>query len=128
MHLALEEGEFGTSNYDRLNEKPGFHKGGLYRGYHETDCGYCCYYDYLLENGMITNELAEYYVRYYRRAIPKTEMQKVLQLVEYYKNKYKDKPDLIKNIKLEKINKIYHNHQYDKLFNFLLRILKKQNH
>jgi hypothetical protein len=43
--------------------------------------------DYLLENGMITNSLASFYLRWYRFDIPEIEMNKVHELVKFYKIK-----------------------------------------
>ena len=122
----MKEAKTGMSNYERINEKPKFNIGAKYRGYYVTECGYASSNDYLLQNGMITHSLAEYYVRYYRKAIPLSEMQKISKLVVYYKDKYKSNPEIYKNIKLGKIYNFYHErHKYDKISDFLLKILKK---
>ena len=91
MMLALKESKSGVSNYVYLDKTPHFSVGNKYKGYHTTDCGVRSFgADYLLENGMITNSLADFYLRYYRNSIPKSEMRKVFELVAYYKNKYRD--------------------------------------
>lgn len=60
-------------------------KGKAYKGTHRTECGErssnC---DFLLENGMITNSLAPFYLRWYRYSIPESEMNKVKQLMRFY--------------------------------------------
>ena len=53
-------------------------EGEGYFGWHETKCGQesgCR--DLILPNGMITNSLALYYIRYYRHAIPQEEFDKI---------------------------------------------------
>jgi hypothetical protein len=42
---------------------------------------------------MITNSLAAFYLRYYRNSIPESEMKKVMKVVTYYKEKYRDNPE-----------------------------------
>lgn len=94
MKVALSEAKRGASNYSRMNEIPRFHVCCGYKGYHITDCGERSYpADSLLQNGMITNSLAAFYLRYYRNSIPESEMKKVMKLVSYYKEKYRDKPE-----------------------------------
>lgn len=94
MKVALTEAKRGMSNYSRLNEMPYFHVCNGYKGYHSTDCGERSYpADYLLENGMITNSLASFYLRYYRNSIPESEMKKVMKVVNYYKEKYRNNPE-----------------------------------
>jgi len=94
MKVALEEAKRGTSNYSRPNEMPYFFESLGYKGYHRTDCGERSYpADYLLENEMITNSLAAFYLRYYRNSIPESEMLKVQKVVAYYKEKYRDTPE-----------------------------------
>ena len=94
MKVALTEAKRGMSNYSRLNEMPYFHVCNGYKGYHRTDCGERSYpADFLLENGMITNGLAAFYLRFYRNSIPESEMKKVMNVVNYYKEKYRDTPE-----------------------------------
>lgn len=94
MKVALSEAKRGSSNYSRLNEIPYFFECRGYKGYHRTDCGERSYpSDYQLENGMITNSLAAFYLRYYRNSIPESEMKKVMKVVNYYKEKYRDNPE-----------------------------------
>jgi hypothetical protein len=118
MKLALNNSISGTSNYEHLNETPRFSQGRGYKGYHVTECGIRSYgADFLLENGMITNSLADFYLRYYRSSIPKSEMKKVKKLVEYYKNKYRNNPEMYKEIKFENFGEI--------LMSLFMRLLMK---
>jgi hypothetical protein len=94
MKVALTEAKRGKSNYSKMNEMPYFFECRGYKGYHGTDCGERSFpADYLLKNGMITNSLAVFYLRYYRNAIPESEMEKVMKVVTYYKEKYRDNPE-----------------------------------
>ena len=86
MERALEESERGTADYSDLTSNGTFYPGKTWFGYHETDCGECCNgCDYLLKNGMITNSLATFYLQYNRNSIPKSELNKVIQLFLFYK-------------------------------------------
>jgi hypothetical protein len=94
MKVALNEAKRGTSNYSRVNEMPYFFESCGYKGYHSTECGERSFpADYLLENGMVTNSLAAFYLRFCRNSIPESEMRKVMKVVTYYKEKYRDKPE-----------------------------------
>lgn len=85
MELALSEARVGTGTYFNTSIPEYFEAGG-YKGFHTTDCGKCSdNHDYLLKNGMITNSLCTFYLRYYRDYIPVSEMEKVNKLVEFYK-------------------------------------------
>jgi hypothetical protein len=86
MEMALSKAKEGVSNYSTLEDKKGtFRQCSGFRGRHTTDCGVrSSNVDYLLENGMITNSLATFYLRWYRYSIPNNEMLKVLKLKEYY--------------------------------------------
>jgi hypothetical protein len=85
MELALSESERGISPYSNLDDKGGFRAGDSWKGWHTTDCGETSgNNDYQLKNGMITNSLAPFYLRWYRDAIPQTEMNKIEQLKKYY--------------------------------------------
>jgi hypothetical protein len=96
MIVALTEAKTGFANYAEINEPPRFVSGTGYKGYHITDCGKnSTGNDYLLGNGMITNSLATFYIQYYRDSIPGTEMKKVNEVVDYYKNKYPDTLELV---------------------------------
>jgi hypothetical protein len=96
MKLALSEAKTGMSNYSSPEAAPRFRSGPGYKGYHKTACGKRSIgYDYLLENGMITNDLAPFYLQYYRDSIPDSEMKKILKLVTYYKQKYRYKPEVL---------------------------------
>jgi hypothetical protein len=82
MQLALFEAKKGSSNYMFLKEQPEFLQGSNFCEFHTTNCVIMPKsFDYLLENGMITNNLCVYYLQYYRRSIPKSEMKKVIKLV-----------------------------------------------
>jgi hypothetical protein len=86
VDLALWEAKSGISNYYEINETPWFEEDNSFRGYHRTDCverSTSC--DYLLKNGMITNSLCVFYLKFYRNSIPESEMKKVRALVDYYK-------------------------------------------
>lgn len=49
-----------------------------YRVVHTTECGErSTNKDYLLENGMVTNSLALFYLKYYRNSIPQSEHDKL---------------------------------------------------
>ena len=103
MEMALSKSDIGTGRYSKLDDMgngydwvhngdniriPSFAKGSRYMGFHHTECGErsdSC--DFLLENGMITNSLSTFYLKWYRKSIPETEMKKILELQEFYKNK-----------------------------------------
>lgn len=86
MKMALDKAKEGVSNYSRSDEEPVFSEGAGYKGVHHTACGKSSSnQDYLLENGMVTNSLAPFYLEHYRSAIPETEMKKVNELVKFYK-------------------------------------------
>jgi len=102
MEIAMSKSIKGSSRYDVRNDMgdgynhgikvdgsirrlPSFAKRGAFMGWHTTDCGEKSdNHDYLLENGMITNSLAPFYLRWYRYSIPETEMKKVHELAEFY--------------------------------------------
>jgi len=102
MELALSKAKPGTANYSKLDDMgdgyeyeysngrkeiiPSFTENCAYRGIHTTGCGgRSSNQDYLLENGMITNSLSSFYLKWYRYSIPESEMKKVNQLVNFYK-------------------------------------------
>jgi hypothetical protein len=105
MEMALSKSQKGAARYSDINDMgdgfdwnhngqirkvPSFSNRSAYKGSHRTECGErssnC---DYLLENGMITNSLAPFYLKWYRYSIPVSEMIKVEMLLEFYKNKNK---------------------------------------
>ena len=90
MEMALSKAKEGVSGYSTISDKGKFREHCAYKGTHHTECGQrssnC---DYLLENGMIANSLAPFYLKWYRYSIPETEMEKVLELEKFYKNKNK---------------------------------------
>src|SRR5574337_1178344 len=68
MIMALAKAKKGTSNYSSLGVEERFTENSMYRGVHYTDCGEnSSNQDYLLENGMITNSLAPFYLLHYRK-------------------------------------------------------------
>lgn len=83
LENLIKTAKSGAAWYRSLDDEGTFNEGNAYRGFHMTDCGErssnC---DYLLENGMITNSLAPFYLRWYREAIPETEMNKINQLLK----------------------------------------------
>lgn len=82
---ALAKAKKGISNYSNPGEPERFSEGAAYRGVHYTPCGQTSdNVDYLLENGMITNSLAAYYLLHYPTAIPASDLQKLEQLYNFY--------------------------------------------
>ena len=59
-----------------------------YKGFHITKCGkFSDNNDWILPNGMITNNLCTYYIRYYRKFIPEIEIEKIDKVyIELHKN------------------------------------------
>ncbi len=85
MEQAINMAKVGISNYSNTDAVENFRAGSGYKGFHRTDCGETSSnQDLLLENGMITNSLAVFYLQYYRDSIPKTEMDKVIKLEKFY--------------------------------------------
>lgn len=85
IQKALDEATKGVSRYSDIQDCGTFQENNSWRGIHLTACNTAssnC--DYLLKNGMITNSLCVFYLQYYRDWIPKDEMNKVLQVVDYY--------------------------------------------
>ena len=84
---ALSHAKSGIANYSDVGETETFEEGDTWRGIHGTDCGERSNNkDYLLENGMITNSLAPFYLTWYRDSIPESEMNKVKELHNFYKS------------------------------------------
>ena len=70
MEMALSKSTQGTANYSNLGDSGSFRKGSGFKGSHRTECGESSSnMDYLLENGMITNSLAPFYLKWYRTPI-----------------------------------------------------------
>lgn len=85
MEKALENSVQGSANYSDTNDEGSFVENSAYKGFHTTDCGETSSNkDYLLENGMITNSLAPFYLRWYRNSIPETDIEKLMALKLYY--------------------------------------------
>jgi hypothetical protein len=78
MEMALSKSKGGGANYSDLEDSGSFREGSAWRGTHRTECGQrssnC---DFLLENGMITNSLAPFYLKWYRYSIPENDMRKL---------------------------------------------------
>lgn len=90
LRKALKAAKKGTANYSRENEEPIFDEGDRHRwmGTHETSCGKrSTDKDYLLENGMITNSLAPFYVANYRSSICMNDWMKIQALIDFYQVK-----------------------------------------
>lgn len=101
MEMALSKAKKGAANYSDTNDNgveyewtwngksmmiPSFHTNTAYRGFHRTECGErSTNRDYQLENGMITNSLAPFYLRWYRYSIPENDMLKIKELADFYK-------------------------------------------
>lgn len=86
MEMALSKSKKGAARYGDKNDTGTFRIGSGYKGVHQTECGQrSSSRDFLLENGMITNSLAPFYLRWYRYSIPESEMNKVVELQKFYK-------------------------------------------
>lgn len=84
MDFVLSESEKGVANYSKPKEKESF-TCGAYKGFHGTDCGQrSTNNDYLLKNGMITNSLCVFYLRYYRNSITESDWVKLKELRKFY--------------------------------------------
>jgi len=87
MEMALTKSKRGGAEYSNLNNSSSFREGGAWKGTHQTECGErssnC---DFLLENGMITNSLAPFYLKWYRYSIPENDMKKIEELKKFYSN------------------------------------------
>ncbi len=80
------------SEVDRLRKIGFFSERYSYGGVHITECGQkSTNVDYMLVNGMITNSLAIFYLRWYRNSIPENDMIKLQKLKEFYE--LRDKAD-----------------------------------
>jgi hypothetical protein len=88
IEKAIDEAEEGTSIYSDLNDDGTFVEGSGFRGFHTTECGKGSgNRDLLLRNGMITNSLAPFYLKWYRNSIPETEIIKLMNLKKWYETK-----------------------------------------
>ncbi len=86
MEMALSRAKVGGAQYSDLSDIEGkFRVGSGWRGCHTCNGERSTNHDYLLENGMITNSLAPFYLKWCRFSIPETEMKKVLELQDFYK-------------------------------------------
>jgi len=85
IEMAMTKAQEGSSRYSDKNDTGTFRGGSGFKGSHKTDCGQrSSSRDYLLENGMITNSLAPFYVKWYRYSIPESDMNKLEQLKQFY--------------------------------------------
>ena len=85
LEMALKKSKEGTGHYSSLDDDGTFNEGWGYKGVHRTPCGAVssnC--DYLLENGLITNSLAPYYVMWFRDSIGENDLNKIKELARYY--------------------------------------------
>lgn len=100
IEKAIERSKPGIADYYDLDDKGDFFGyDDAYKGWHTTDCGEkSSNNDYLLENGMITNSLAPFYLRYYRNSIPEKEMNKVLKLIKDIKDISMNEIETITNL------------------------------
>ena len=75
MEMALSKAKLGTSHYSSLDDRGTFRQSSGFRGSPCTECGErSSNVDYLLENGMITNSLATFYLKWYRYTRPAKAM------------------------------------------------------
>lgn len=85
---AMKAAETGRSDYSDPSCNGTFRPSGGYRGFHVAEDGTRSdNFDYRLPNGLITNSLSLHYVRFYRSAIPNTEMEKLRQLHMFMEGK-----------------------------------------
>lgn len=87
LRLAMQDAIPGCANYSDEGDEVEvrFAKECSYRGVH-TNCDgtTSSSQDYLLPNGMVTNSLCIYYLNWFRKAIPATEMAKLDELMRFY--------------------------------------------
>jgi hypothetical protein len=84
VEAELAMAKEGAADYGNPDDQGTFFEGG-WRGVHRTACGESGgNHDYLLSNGMITNKLAAFYLRWYREAIPASEWRKLKHLAQYH--------------------------------------------
>ncbi len=85
IDFALSKAKSGVANYSSKDQPESFSEGSAFKGVHRTSCGeISSNNDYLLENGMIVNSLAPFYVRWYRDSIPTSDLNKIEQLKDFY--------------------------------------------
>lgn len=88
IEMAMSKAQEGVARYSDEDDNGTFRKGAGFKGRHITDCGErSSNKDYLLENGMITNSLAPFYVKWYRYSIPENDMNKLEKLRQFYYGK-----------------------------------------
>lgn len=81
VEVVFNKAKKGVADYSKLESNGNFTEGDGWMGSHAVDCGErSSNRDYLLGNGMITNSLCVFYLRYYRDVIPESEMLKVMDL------------------------------------------------
>lgn len=87
VEMAIGKSKSGVSGYGNLGDNGSFNGDIGYKGFHRTECGENSgSQDLLLENGMITNSLAPFYLKWYRNSIPETDIEKLMSLKQYYIN------------------------------------------
>ena len=89
MEMAISKAKKGTSLYMESKDNGSFRENMSFKGVHRTSCGeISSSHDFLLENGMITNSLAPFYLRWYRYSIPENDMIKIKQLEKFYEVRF----------------------------------------
>lgn len=69
-----------------------------YRGFHITRCGkFSDNHDWILSNGMITNNLCTYYIRHYREFVPESEIEKINRVYDEMMIDYSDLPESLRD-------------------------------
>jgi len=137
MELNLSKAIRGNANYSNVDIPEKFYDGGGWRGSHKTDCGEkSSNYDYLLENGMIVNDLSIFYLKWYRNSIHENDWNKLRELGKYYNVDVKIPPNIkqsnptikpetpnIEKIMVDELTKSINND----IFNEIMRIGKTYN-
>lgn len=85
IEFAFSKSVSGIANYSKIDSEPAHKQSSGWRGWHTTDCGERSNNkDFLLENGLITNSLASFYVSNYRNSIQKNDWVKIQSLINFY--------------------------------------------
>lgn len=87
IERALKDSEAGTAKYFDPMDQGSFTPGSMFKGIHGFDGQISSNQDYRLQNGLITNSLAPYYLRWYRDSIPKNDWYKLQALKDFYANR-----------------------------------------
>ncbi|MCK9430156.1 MAG: hypothetical protein M0R17_09150 [Candidatus Omnitrophica bacterium] len=85
INVAFNKALKGAANYSDINARGEIELNSGWLGEHTTDCGMSSdSYDYLLENGMIVNNLCTFYIRWYRDSICMNDWKKISKLANFY--------------------------------------------